>query len=57
MYVFGPLPGTAMTAALNSHAGTCCIGINADGDVFEDTDALWECMREGLDEVLALGSK
>ncbi len=55
MYVFGPLPGTAMCAALNSHAGTCCIGINADGEVFEDSDALSESMREGLDEVLALG--
>lgn len=55
MFVFGPLPGTAMTAALNSHAGRCCIGLNADGDVFEDTEALWECMQQGLDEVLALG--
>ncbi len=57
MFVFGPLPGTAMTAALNSHAGRCCIGINADGDVFEDAEALRECMQQGLDEVLALGRK
>jgi diacylglycerol O-acyltransferase / wax synthase len=56
MFVFGPLPGTAMCAALNSHAGTCCIGINVDGEVFEDLDGLWACMREGLDEVLALGT-
>lgn len=55
MFVFGPLPGTAMCAALNSHSGTCCIGLNVDGDAFEDTDALWLSMGEGLGEVLALG--
>lgn len=54
MFVFGPLPGTSMCAALCTHVGTCCIGINVDGDVFADTDVLWECMQEGLDEVLAL---
>lgn len=55
MFVFGPLPGAAMCAALNSHAGTCCIGMNADGEVFTDNELLWKCMQEGLDEVLALG--
>jgi diacylglycerol O-acyltransferase len=54
-FVFGPLPGTSMTAALCSHAGTCCIGVNVDGGVFEDTDLLWECLQESLDEILALG--
>jgi WS/DGAT/MGAT family acyltransferase len=54
MFVFGPLPGTAMTAALNTHAGRCCIGINSDGDVFEDTELLSKCMQQGLDEVLSL---
>jgi len=55
MFVFGPLPGTSMCAALCTHVGTCCIAINVDGDVFPDTDVLWECMDEGLQEVLALG--
>jgi len=55
MFVFGPLPGTSMCAALCTHTGTCCIAINVDGDVFPDTDLLWECMQAGLDEVLALG--
>lgn len=54
MFVFGPLPGTAMCAAMNSHAGVCCIGLNADGDVFTDLDTLWACMQRGLDEVLEL---
>lgn len=55
MYVFGPLPGTSMCAALCSHEGVCCIGINVDGDVFPDIEVLWECLQQGLDEVLALG--
>lgn len=56
MFVFGPLPGTSMCAALCSHVGTCCIGINVDGDVFSDTDRLWNALQQSLDEVLALGS-
>jgi hypothetical protein len=56
MFVFGPLPGTAVCAALCSHVGTCCIAINADGEVFTDTEALWKCMQQGLTEVLALGN-
>jgi diacylglycerol O-acyltransferase len=55
MFVFGPLPGTSMCAALCTHVGTCCIGLNVDGDVFPDTEVLWECMQAGLEEVLALG--
>jgi diacylglycerol O-acyltransferase len=54
MFVFGPLPGTAMCAALCTHVGVCCIALNVDGDVFPDIDVLWECMQQGLDEVLAL---
>ncbi|WP_188113344.1 wax ester/triacylglycerol synthase domain-containing protein [Nocardioides humilatus] len=55
MFVFGPLPGTSMCAALCTHEGVCCIGVNVDGDVFSDTEVLWECLQAGLDEVLALG--
>jgi diacylglycerol O-acyltransferase len=54
MYVLGPLPNAAMLATLISYVGTCCVGINCDGDVFTDTDLLWQCMRAGFDEVLAL---
>lgn len=56
MFVFGPLPGTAMCAALCTHGSTCCVAINADGDVFTDLPALWASLREGLDEVLALAA-
>jgi WS/DGAT/MGAT family acyltransferase len=54
MFTFGPLPGTAMCAALCTHTGVCCIGINVDGEVFEDTELLWDCMQRSLDEILAL---
>ncbi len=54
MFVFGPLPGTSMCAALCTHEGVCCIGVNVDGDVFPDTEVLWECLQAGLDEVLEL---
>jgi hypothetical protein len=54
MFVFGPLPGTSMCAALCSHVGTCCIAINVDGAVFTDLDSLWAAMQQGLDQVLAL---
>jgi WS/DGAT/MGAT family acyltransferase len=54
MFTFGPLPGTAMCAALCTHGGVCCVGMNVDGEVFEDTELLWECMQRSLDEVLAL---
>jgi diacylglycerol O-acyltransferase / wax synthase len=55
MFVFGPLPGTSMCAAMCSHVGTCCIGINVDGAAYPNIDALWAAMQQGLDQVLALG--
>jgi hypothetical protein len=55
MFVFGPLPGTSMCAALCTHEDVCCIGVNVDGDVFRDTEVLWECLQQGLEEVLSLG--
>jgi diacylglycerol O-acyltransferase / wax synthase len=57
MFVLAPLPGTALTGAMCTHVGTCCIGINVDGEVFTDTDLVWECMQQGLDEVLALAPR
>jgi hypothetical protein len=54
MFVFPPLPGTSMTGAMCTHTGICCISINVDGEVFTDAELLWDCMRESLDEILAL---
>jgi WS/DGAT/MGAT family acyltransferase len=55
IYPFGPLPGCAVMAALLSHVGTCCIGINCDAAAVTGMEAFMDCMRLGLDEVLALG--
>jgi WS/DGAT/MGAT family acyltransferase len=57
MFVFAPLPGTALTGAMCTHLGVCCIGINVDGEVFADLDLLWGCMQQGLDEVLGLADE
>jgi WS/DGAT/MGAT family acyltransferase len=55
LYPFGPLPGVAVMAAMVSHAGTCCFGLNIDGAAVGDVDELMECFGAGLDETLAVG--
>lgn len=54
IFPFGPLPGVAVMAGLISHDGTCCIGLNIDGDAITDMDMFMECMNEGLLEVTSL---
>ena len=54
VYPFGPLPGVAVMAAMVTHHGTCCIGINLDGSAVKDVPVMMRCLREGLDEVLEL---
>jgi diacylglycerol O-acyltransferase / wax synthase len=36
---------------------TCCIGINIDTAAVPDPDVLTACLREGFEEVLAIGRK
>ena len=55
MYPFGPLPGCAAMITLLSHDGDCCIGINTDTPAVADPGRLADDLREGLDEVVALG--
>jgi diacylglycerol O-acyltransferase len=52
MFVFGPVPGSAIMATLLSHEGVCCIGIAVDADAVPDPDVLLDCFRQGFDEVL-----
>lgn len=54
VFPFGPLPGVAVMAGLISHDGTCCIGLNIDGDAIRDIDVFMECMNEGLVEVTSV---
>ena len=56
-YAFAPPSGAAFSVALMSHVDQCCIGINADTSAVPDPEVLTMCMREGFDEVLALGRK
>jgi diacylglycerol O-acyltransferase len=52
---FAPAPGCAMMIAMLSHNGRCCIGINSDRAAVLEPELLVDCLRQGLDEVLALG--
>ena len=54
MYPFGPAPGSAAMVTMLSHNGMCCIGITADAAAIRDVGRFAECVRAGLDEVLAL---
>lgn len=54
-YPLGPRPGVAAMVAMITHQGVCCLGLNVDPGVFGDLDLLQRCLREGFDEVLALG--
>jgi diacylglycerol O-acyltransferase len=55
VYPLGPMPGSAVTAAMLSQDGTCCLGLTMDDTAVPDPDVLVECVGAGLDEVLALG--
>lgn len=55
-YPFAPLPGCAAMISLNSHHGVCCIGANLDAAAITEPDLFVRCLREGFDEVVALGS-
>ena len=52
---FGPTMGCAANLTLMSYDGTCHIAANLDTAAVPDTDVFADCLRLGLDEVLALG--
>lgn len=55
-YAFAPPSGAALSVALLSHRDHCCIGVNIDTRAVPDAEELIACLREGFDEVLAVGS-
>ena len=57
IYGFGPLSGAAINATLFSFNGVARIGINTDRAAVPDSAELRECLREGLEEVLAAGDE
>lgn len=54
LWPFAPTVGCAMMISMVSHNGRCCIGINSDRAAVTDPELLNACLREGLDEMLAL---
>jgi WS/DGAT/MGAT family acyltransferase len=56
IYPMGPRPGIPAMVAMLTYDGTCCISVNFDPDAIADPAAFASCLREGFDEVIALGS-
>jgi len=54
-YAFAPPSGAAFSVALLSHGDQCCLGINADLAAVPDPELLTSCLREGFEEVVAVG--
>jgi len=54
MIPFGPPAGAAVNITLYSYDGVCNIGVNADPAAVTDPDLLVECLKKGVDEVLAV---
>jgi hypothetical protein len=52
---FGPTMGCAANLTLMSYNGTCHIAANLDTAAIPDTDAFIDCLRLGMDEVIAVG--
>jgi WS/DGAT/MGAT family acyltransferase len=54
-YGFGPTIGAGLNATLMSYVDTCDIGVNIDTGAVTDPDLMLACLREGFEQVLALG--
>ncbi len=52
---FGPTIGASFNITLISYKESCDIGINVDISAVPDSDVLLECLREGFEEVIAIG--
>jgi diacylglycerol O-acyltransferase / wax synthase len=52
---FGPTMGCAANLTLMSYDGTCHIAANLDTAAVTDTDVFIDCLRLGMDEVVAVG--
>ncbi len=51
---FGPAPGCAIMIVMLSYNGCCSIGITSDVAAVTEPELLVACLREGLEEILAL---
>lgn len=55
LYAVGPRVGMGVCAALFTYAGAAHITLNMDTRAIPDPDRMVECLRVGVDEVIALG--
>jgi len=53
---FGPLSGAGANITGFSYDGAFSIGVNVDRAAVPDPEAFVSCLREGLDEVLAVAN-
>ena len=53
--VFAPTVGTAVNFALLSYEGKCSVGVSMDPAAVTDPALLVSCVRDGFEEVLAIG--
>ena len=49
--------GCAANLTLMSYNGTCRIAANLDTAAVPDTDVFADCLRQGIDEVVAVGKE
>jgi WS/DGAT/MGAT family acyltransferase len=56
-YGLGPLPGVAMMVVMVSRGGVCTVTVRYDRAAVKDGELFDRCLREGFDEVLALGGE
>ena len=56
-FAFGPLAGSAVNVALFTYDGTAYLGITTDPAAVSDPDLFVQCMRDALDETLALADE
>ena len=54
-YGFGPTIGAALNVTLMSYCDRCFVAVNIDTGAIRDPDVLMDCLRNGFDEVLAVG--
>jgi diacylglycerol O-acyltransferase len=54
-YPFGPTAGSAVNITLMSYHGLCCIGVDMDTAAITDPALFMSCLRDGFDEVIAVG--
>jgi WS/DGAT/MGAT family acyltransferase len=55
LWAFAPPTGAALSVALVSHGGTCCIGLACDRRAVADPELLHTCLDAALTEVVVLG--